>query len=530
MVAVIGVVLAYHVIHHIDAMLLKTSGESSEQYYSAAALTRCLDTGAPNTPLTADALKSCLHGANTKPDTLDEIVTPRIEELKWLLTMIAYLGVFYTLAQVGATWFSAESYTKKVEEGLTRISDSLAKINTTYPLFEHVAELRKRSFEALDKVFTTVSRAPDSASGNPMEALDWSDNLFRKLGVEFRQGLLSAESFASVDLDVERTPDEHAELLRRLALFYRSKFSYEDNVTQGSFGDAERAEAYLILADKKKRDFTIKNDLGSTYITIYLAVKKRLGPQHKDAQYYLERSENAFTESAQIEPRQQRAYYNLAVIAGAHRRQFRRAAQILRNALDCDVWQRQPSDDFQSIIFYNMGCYESRILQEDSAKAAGPVTVEQAKEVVSFLRKAADLKSVRRNLIEEDFEEDPKADGDIAGLLRMADKNLKGELLKIRDDLLKKARELEITDDKRKASELSTVLHVRSPRPSKPSKKRIDLDDLSAVHTTSLQHTHYTKDNNASSAPLKSPVSNANYTNNLRSGLLGSQVPFGLIP
>jgi len=24
-------------------------------------------------------------------------------------------------------------------------------------------------------------------------------------------------------------------------------------------------------------------------------------------------------------------------------------------------------------------------------------------------------------------------------------------------------------------------------------KKRIDLDDLSAVHTTSLQHTHYTK-------------------------------------
>jgi RNA-splicing ligase RtcB len=99
-----------------------------------------------------------------------------------------------------------------------------------------------------------------------------------------------------------------------------------------------------------------------------------------------------------------------------------------------------------------MGCYESRILQEDSAKAAGPVTVEQAKEVVSFLRKAADLKSVRRNLIEEDFEEDPKADGDIAGLLRMADKKLKGELLKIRDDLLKKARELEITDDKRKAS------------------------------------------------------------------------------
>jgi len=73
--------------------------------------------------------------------------------------------------------------------------------------------------------------------------------------------------------------------------------------------------------------------------------------------------------------------------------------------------------------------------------------------VLSFLRQAADFKSVRRNIIEKDFEEDPKADGDITGLLKMADKNLKAELVGIRDDLLKKARELEITDDKQKASE-----------------------------------------------------------------------------
>jgi hypothetical protein len=434
-VVIVGV-LAYFALKRIDGMTYKGSGTPSQEYVSSAAVKRCIDAVPTGTLLTADAVKACLQSGTASTQT-DEVVKTRIDELKWLLTLITYFGAFFAIAQGAAAWFSAEVYTKKAEDGLQSIADAVDAIKAKYPLFESIEAKRMEALAGLNSVFAAVSKAPDAWVGSA-EALDWKDNLFRKLGVEARQNLLSVESFASVDLEPSLTPDEHAELLRKLALFYRSKFEYEDGVGRGAFGDLERAEAYLILANTKKQDFTIKNDLGSVYGTIYRVTNAHPDKQD-DARYYLDQSENAYRKSLAIERNQQRAHYSLAVIAGRHRGNFVEALREQELALRHKVWQREPSDYMQSIIFYNTACYESQLLQK-TIPAPAPISSSQAQRVVEALRQAAGLSSVRKKLIEEDFAS-PR--GDLSGLLARADNKLRAELLKIKADLETRADQVE---------------------------------------------------------------------------------------
>ena len=444
---VIVAVLAYHTINRIDGMTFKNAGENSQEYISASGLKACLDKLPSTTPLTGDIAKACFQSARGTPQAFDEVVRPRIDELKWLLTIIAAIGAFFAIAQGAAAWFSAQVYTKQAEESLKSISNAQDAIKARYPLFDHVEGMRKDALTALNNVFTSASKAPDSWAGNT-EALDWKDNLFRKLGVEARQKLLSVESFTSIDLDPGFAADEHADILRKFSLFYRSKFLYEEGATQGNFGDLERAQAYLILAGRKTTDFTIKNDLGSLYGTIYTSVTKANPNNTSDANGYLLQSESAFKESLVIEPDQQRAYYSLAVIAGKHRKQYKEAIAELQKALDRKPWQREPSSYMRSMMLYNMACYESLLIQETMQ---GPiaVTLDDAGRVVEFLQKAADLTSVRKDLIVTDFTD---SDGDLTGLLHIADTPLHTKLMELRVALEKKTDDVKAAAQKMKTS------------------------------------------------------------------------------
>jgi len=438
---IIVAIFAYYAINRIDRQTFRDVNENSQEYISASGLKQCFDAIPANSPLTADNVKSCFQSAKSTSQVFDETVKPRIEELKWLLTIIATIGGFFAIAQGAATWFSAQVYTKQAEEGLKAISDVHDAIKARYPLFDHVEAMRKDVIVALNNVFTSASKAPDSWAGNT-EALDWKDNLFRKLGVEARQRLLSVESFASIDLDPSFASDDYADILRKFSLFYRAKFLYEDRVGQGSFGDLERAEAYLIFASRKKADFTIKNDLGSLYGTVYASVIKDNPSNKDDANFYLHQAETAFRESLIIEPNQQRAHYSLAVIAGAHRKRYEDAISELQMALKSTVWQREPSDYMKSMMFYNMACYHSQLLQRNWDTKT-PVTSDQAKTVVEFLEKAADLSSVRRDIIDTDFNE---LRGDFTGLLKIADPGLQTRLANIRIALEKKVAQLKSVD------------------------------------------------------------------------------------
>ncbi len=435
---IIVAVLAYFAINRIDRQTFKEANESSQEYISASGLNQCIASLPEKNPVTSDQMKSCLQGSKTTAQVFDQAVKPRLDELTWLLTIIAAIGAFFAIAQGAAAWFSADVYTRQADDSLKKITHAQDAIKARYPLFEHVESIRKQAIASLNNVFTSSSKAPDSWAGNT-EALDWKDNLFRRLGVETRQLLLSVESFASIDLDPSFSSDEHAEILRKFSLFYRAKFLYEDGVSQGSFGDLERAEAYMILAGKKKPDFTIRNDLGSLYGTIYQFVKKTRPANQEDADFYLRKSEDAFSNSLTIEPGQQRAHYSLAVIHGRHRKQYKKAADELQLALRHTVWQREPSDYMKTIMYYNMACYQSRLLQESWDKT-NAITVPQCGAVTSYLDQAAHVSYVRQEFITTDFDE---AEGDFTGLLAIATPELQTKMADLRTALEKNANQAE---------------------------------------------------------------------------------------
>ncbi len=428
---IIVAIVAYHVVGLVDQRSFRDLNDSNQEYISSTGLNQCLSKIPAGESITADQMKSCLQASKTTAQVFDESLKPRIEELKWLLTIIATIGGFFAIAQGAASWFSAQIYTRQAEEGLKAITAAQEAIKAKYPLFEHVESIRKEAIAALNNVFTAASKAPDSWAGNT-EALDWEDNLFRILGVEARQKLLSVESFTSIDLDPAFSADEHADILRKFSLFYRAKYLYEDSVTEGSFDDLERAEAYLILASQKKPDFTIKNDLGSLYGTIFSSIKRKRPEDRADAEDYLSKSETAFRQSLRIEPDQQRAHYSLGVISGRHRKQYREAVAELEQALQRDVWQRERSDYMLTIMYYNMACYQSRLLQE-ALKGAAPVSVSQAQPVILYLGKAAGQSYVRKDIIKRDYEDNVQ--GDFTGLLKMAAPELKAKLGELRATL-----------------------------------------------------------------------------------------------
>ncbi len=434
--------LTYYAVHRINQQPFRDAGDTSQVFINAGGLDQCLAQIPSGSPNAADQIRSCLKSSTTTAQVFNENIKPDIDTLKWLLTIIAAIGGFFAIAQGAAAWFSAELYTKQAQEGLKAISDAQDAIKTRYPLFEEVESKRRQAIAWLNNVFDAASKAPDSWAGNT-EALDWQDNLFRSLSVEARQLLLSVESFVSIDLDSSFNADEHADLLRKFSLFYTAKFLFEDKLGAGVFCDLERAEAYLILASQKNVDFTKMNDLASLYVTIYKFIKKH-NIKDVSGEIYLDRAENVLRKSLDLDKKQQRAHNALAVINARYRKLYPEATKELRFALDLPNWQRTPSPYMKTAMYYNLSCYESRIVQNQWDKK-NPVTVDQAANVLESLRKTGESSYVRTEYVIVDFAESNDAftgdeDGDFTGLLKIACPELKKELQDLQKILDEKAR------------------------------------------------------------------------------------------
>lgn len=442
LIAIVAI-LAFLAVQRINKETFRSAGKNKQDFIRVSGLNRCLAQIPPGTTLTVSQFQTCLQSSETSAQVFDEEVGPGIDELKWLLTIIAAIGAFFAIAQGAAAWFSAQAYTKQAEDGLNEIESVQDAIRARYPLFDHIETVRKQVISALNDVFAEASKVPDSWRGNT-EALDWEDNLYRKLGVEARQLLLSVESFASIDLDPGFSSEEHADILRKFSLFYKAKFLFEDGVLKGTFCDLERAESYLVLASTKSNDFTIMNELGSLYATIYLAVCGEGEKATEDAKYYLEMAENKLEKSSRLEPHQQRAYHGIAVIYGRHRKDYNNAVIWQQKAIENKVWQRKPSEYMQAIIYYNMACYKSRLLQAGKTQI-DRIAAENAGEVIEYLTNAAKLSYVPKDILDRDFAEEAtlytgKEKGDFSGLLRLADEALSKKLQALKLQLLEKAK------------------------------------------------------------------------------------------
>ena len=428
-------VFAYKAINHVDKLTFREDYSSAGDTEEARKLKECIKgkTGADNKISSSD-FEACT--AQTAPSTpLDQQIKTRIDELKWMLTVIGTIGGFFVIAQAGAAFFSAVTYTQQAEKALKHISDTEQEIRSRYPIFRFIEEQRSLALGELEQDVKTTSKADDPAA-DPTEVLDYDYRtiLYPSMDLRRRQRLLSIESFASIDLHPGPLGHKsYADNLRRFAIFYQSKFHYEKSAGFGSLADLERAESYLRLsAEKSRGDFTLQNDLGVLCMSMNRLVKKTSN-EAGDRFDYAKEAFTAFTRSLIIEPRQQRAYYNLAVLKAGHYepKDYKGACEDLESALEQENWQRLPCPNaVKSFIYYNLGCYRAQLLDSDKRKIV--LTPAAAKDCLDALNKAAELGGIKKKTIEDEFD----AKGDLYGIYGRSDAALKARLDEAKKALL----------------------------------------------------------------------------------------------
>jgi tetratricopeptide (TPR) repeat protein len=403
---VVGVVAAVILYRVGFAMPSGPSGPSDRQ--TLLDYNRCLSVATSSGAIDTKALQKCGELLANSP-TIDDFSKARMDEMRWMLTIIGSLAAFFVIAQSASAFFTAQSYTRSADDALARMTAQEAEIRARYPVF---AEVEKARQEAYADLRTALKNIEDRGANDPLEALAFLRRFYIHYGVQKRQRLLSVESFASVDLDPNR-PDgaQYAGDLRRLGFFYQSKFLHEDGLGKGVLSDLERAESYLRMAFDKSADFTILNDLGNLYLSFYNAC----GTRHPED--LLQKAESEFLNSLKSEPNQQRAHYNLGVLEGKYRKHYHEAIVHLRNATREANWERFPVTNTQSYIYYNLGCYIARELSGSSVV----LTVADGKELLESLHTAASFHRIPQKLVKGDFEQ---TDGDIFPILGKVDTGL----------------------------------------------------------------------------------------------------------
>lgn len=376
-------------------------------------------------PLRHLVLTPFQHSGAT-PSLTDASIKTDIDELKWMLTVLAGFAVITALAQAAAAWVSALTYDKQATAKLQEIDKVLESFKARFPVFHEVEDKRNLAHDALVATLRRVFDCDDE-DADPTEAITWMKDFYHELTVETRQLLLSVESFASIDLHPAHKGSE-VQNLKLFAVFYHAKFLYEKNMHAAAlFTDLERAEGYLLLAlHKSPADFTLYNELGNIYITMWEATG-RLPRPYPD---YLEKAKKAVNDSLEWQARQQRANYNLAYIRSMHDKDYDAARKLLEKALKYKVWQKLPTPaPLAAYVHYNLACNWARVIARDHT-GSSPIGLAEAESVTASLQKAANSGNIAKTYVESDYTD--KDQGDIFGLLQKADQPLQAELERLK--------------------------------------------------------------------------------------------------
>ena len=423
LVAVITVAILWRAV-----VVAPTGPGNSPDKQTVVDYNRCLTIASASGTLDAKVLQKCGEEL-IQSSTADDSTRARLDELRWMLTIIGSLAAFFAIAQAASAFFAAQSYTGTADAAIARIKEQEASVRARYPLFEEVERGRDEAYKDLAQAIRCASKVEDP-DADPLEALVFLGEFYKTMPVEKRQRLLSVESFASIDLDEGPMGEQgYAADLVRLALFYQSKFSYENSLQRGCVADLERAEIYLRKAyEKSASDFTIRNDLSLLYITLHREFGQK-GKVHLVDAPYLRKAKEEIDDSLWLRPSQQRAYYNLAVIEGRYLEEFPAAMDHLKDALKHPNWQNLPVTYTRALIHYNLGCYAGK----DLASRLASITGTDAAQCLEALTEAAKYHCIPAKIVKEDFE---LATGDLHVAYEKADAELKLSLTAAKDALL----------------------------------------------------------------------------------------------
>jgi tetratricopeptide (TPR) repeat protein len=307
----------------------------------------------------------------------------RLDEIRWSLQIVVIAAGLFASAQAGFSYFSAQAFTKQAEDTVKRIETLREELESRFPSFMEAERMEKEATRTLEELGKVA---------------DWRGS-YESLDFRRRQRLLTVDSWVAMDLRSRvRGADAYGRSLYRMGQLYASKYKYNKSAGGGSVGDVERAEYYLTLAsDNLGETHYLLNELGLLYLEFY----EPRDPETLKANQL--EAERLFKKSLLNKSDQQRAHYNLGVLAAA-RRNWHLAVECYEQALKFSEWEDDRRPEMECNVVYNAACAWARM--NDAAK------------VVNYLNKTAKLGYVETKTVDRDYI-DP--DGDFFEFLRGTD-------------------------------------------------------------------------------------------------------------
>jgi len=299
-----------------------------------------------------------LAAADVK-DKLDSYKV-QVDDLQRLVSLLVAFSSLYALVLGAASYLSAQGLLKQSEDNANKIEKLREDLEKNFLFFRRMGDRMNAMKDRLENLM------PDS---------DERDDYYDRLGALDQQQLKAFEQSAVAwlyFLDFSGSSPIASGIYRNLGKYYGGRRKHEKEDLQAEINAAnllpvnnparnidvsERNREIQFLADRahfffssaiqvNSDDFIAFNDFG--YLTQDLEGDLSVA------------AENLYLASKRLQPKQQRAYYNLAIIE-FRRGHYKEAEELSTRALSYPDWQIRPSVERADDVRYNRACYRSHL-------------------------------------------------------------------------------------------------------------------------------------------------------------------------
>jgi hypothetical protein len=305
----------------------------------------------------------------TSADVKDKLDSYKVQvdDLQRMVSLLVTFSSLYALVLGVTSYLSAQSLLEQSKENAKRIEALRTDIEKSYPFFKNMGDRMKSVNEHLEALM------PDS---------DERGDYFERLSPADKQNLEVVEQSAVswlYFLDFSGEREMASNIHRNLGKYYSARYQHQRDALEQEIKDAsqlpatnparnvdvverrraidllaQRARFFLSSAMEKNPDnFLAYNDLAYLFQDMESTVSSA--------------AESLYLSSVRLDSKQQRAYYNLALIEHG-RKEYKKAEELSTRALLNSKWQTRQNAEREDDIHYNRACYRSRLQNADGTE------------------------------------------------------------------------------------------------------------------------------------------------------------------
>jgi tetratricopeptide (TPR) repeat protein len=269
-----------------------------------------------------------------------------------------------------------------------RSREEILNIQKEFPIFGHMSA-------SIDRMMNELMRL--------LPRLDWREDIYLKVSEEEKQKILFYEkAVASFEFfDLRHARRTVSEIYHGLGNFYGLRFDHENKHSKAICEDLERARFYLNRA------------IGEDRSNIAALNDRALLAQTVESPPDLRQARELFQQSLAVDPGQQRARYNLAILAHQDGN-YAESEALLSEALKQSRWQDAPFPARLADLHYNRACGRVRLAEAQSNAVEREKWLTKAMEDIGKISESRDLWD---NTLEASLKKDIERGGDLYSLV-----------------------------------------------------------------------------------------------------------------